>query len=245
MANPQDDPFATLPEDPGKYGREDPFLDPPPIDDPDAGALPLPSDTPNVELDGLGLEVDALKAADTPPLGAPPEIKPPDLGQPPKPFGDEIKEIVNSDKSPLPTEPEPGYVRPPPPETPSPSAPRAPQPPPTDPREARRGVVPKTFLEFKEAVAGQKRADGQPYHPSAVANMYRRYKEMGEDGGMNMPAGQEHLEFEQGQSDRAFYTADKGRFQAQASLDKLLTQVAVEGMRETTQLRDYLIRNRH
>ena len=209
----------------------------PVIPEPDEGALPQPSEAPNpARLETLGEDVDALKAADAPPTETP-DVGPPGTSDLPRNnFGDEIKSIVDSDRE-LPlserttlTPKEQKQIQ---------SAPLS------EFREEERHAVPTNYEEFQQAINGLKRADGRPWHPNAVARMRREYNAMGMDNGLEAPAGQEHLEVEARERDTGFYRAEKATLGAMTDLQRMLTQVSIENMREITQLKDALTRNRH
>jgi hypothetical protein len=234
MAAPDDDPFANPPDDPGKRDREDPFLDPPPIDDPDAGALPPVEANPPPGLDDLGGMVDQMKAADAPPI-EPVNVEPPSTFQPPKnKFDSELKDILAADRAPAPG---PSAFEPPPAAggVPPPAAP---------PGVEKEPQSPSSFSDFLRGVSEMKRADGSPIHPNAAAKMKRAYQRAHADAGMEPPPGMEALEIESRESEAGFVKADRDRFNAETSLLSLLTQNAIEMMRRLSALENALLRNR-
>ena len=210
-------------------------LSPPQIEDPDAGALPAgPSSQPATEKLPLGDEVEALKAADA--LPEAPPVAAPDLAPPSRPdMTAQVRSLVEADGPPT---SDPASVRPP-----GTRRPTAPAETPRMPRDSGRRV-PESYLEFQQQIAKMQRSDGRAYNPRATANLYRR-QQAAEHNGMEAPAGQEDLEIFRREGEQGFHAEDKQRFGALVDLNRLLTEVAIETMRDITQLKDSLLRNRH
>lgn len=226
--NPQDDDLA-LPAipDPDRPADEAEPLTP---EQPDPLLTQKPSDTGG-DLQ-FGKEVEALKEADALPAAPPaPELSVPEIGRPDTSggpeagFTDDVNRMLEADAP-----------------TPLKAGPAA--------REAAGGprqepAVPTNYREFQEAVAGLKRHDGRPWDSRAVANMYRRQRELGVDNGLEPPAGMEAMDLFERESQQGFHQGERQMLNQQANLFGLLTQKSVEHSQTLTQLRNVLIRNRH
>jgi hypothetical protein len=176
---------------------------------------------------------DELRAADAPDSDGP-QIAPSEFSQPRESMLDTVNKIVDADRV---SEARPVTV----PQTGG----RREETADSEPHDSPEDAVPTNYAEFLQQVENLKRADGRPAHPNAMAAAMRAHQRATADTGMESPPGQEYLEIEARQNDRAHYQADKQRFGATTDLARLLTQNAIEGMREITQLKDQLLRNRH